>query len=236
MKNLPKEILDDTAAIILEPIAANMGLIPPQEGYLEALREFTRERNILLIFDEVISGLRVCYGGVQTQWKIHPDLTCLGKIVGGGMPLAAYGGRKQIMEKIAPLGPVYQAGTLSGNPVAASAGLAAMNMLRETNPYDELRARTEEFLSPIRKTIKERKISMSVVSYGSMFTFFFHGKPPLNYKQAKECDTKQYGEFFWRLLDRGIYMAPSQFETNFVNVPHTKSDLEITRDAILLNL
>jgi glutamate-1-semialdehyde 2,1-aminomutase len=236
LKSLPKEILNDAAAVILEPIAANMGLIPPREGYLEELREFTRERNILLIFDEVISGLRVCYGGVQTQSKIRPDLTCLGKIVGGGMPLAAYGGSKQIMEKVAPLGPVYQAGTLSGNPIAASAGFAAMNILRETNPYEELKMRTEDFLAPIRKGIQERNIPVSLVSYGSMFTFFFREKPPINYKQAKECNTKQYGEFFWRLLDKGVYMAPSQFETNFVNVFHTKTDFEVTREAILVAL
>lgn len=236
IENLPDEILSDTAAIILEPIAANMGLIIPQQKFLERLREFTERRNILLIFDEVISGMRVCYGGVQTQWKIRPDLTCLGKIVGGGLPLAAYGGRKDIMEKIAPLGPVYQAGTLSGNPVAASAGLAAMKILQETNPYRALEAHTNSFLDPIRKIIQEKNLPVSIASYGSMFTFFFREKLPVNYNEAKESNTKHYAEFFWKLLNQGVYFAPSQFETNFVNIPHDVHDLERTRAAILTAL
>ncbi len=233
VKNLPEEILNDTAAIIVEPIAANMGLILPRPGYLEGLRELSSKRGILLIFDEVISGMRLCYGGVQTERKIQPDLTCLGKIVGGGMPLAAYGGRREVMERIAPLGPVYQAGTLSGNPVAAAAGLSAMNILRETKPYDTLRIKTEEFLAPIRKMIEERSLPVSIVSYGSMFTVFFQEKSPLNFKEAKQSDTKRYAEFFWKLLDRGIYVAPSQFETNFVNVPHDHTDLKTAREVIL---
>ncbi len=233
IKNLPENILSDTAAIIIEPIAANMGLILPGPGYLEELRNYTHSRGILLIFDEVISGMRVCYGGVQTQWKIEPDLTCLGKIIGGGMPLAAYGGRKEIMEKIAPLGPVYQAGTLSGNPIAVSAGLATMNILRETNPYEDLRKKTEEFLTPIREMIQKRKLPISVVSYGSMFTLFFRNKAPVNYKEAKESNTGKYAEYFWRLLEQGVYVTPSQFETNFVNVPHNRDDLDAARDAIL---
>jgi glutamate-1-semialdehyde 2,1-aminomutase len=236
VRSLPDEVLDDTAAIILEPIAANMGLIPPHSGYLEELRGFTSSRNILLIFDEVISGMRVCYGGAQTQWQVKPDMTCLGKIVGGGMPLAAYGGRSEIMEKIAPLGPVYQAGTLSGNPVAASAGLAAMNILSEMNPYEDLKNCTEEFLAPIQKAIQKRDLPVSVVSHGSMFTFFFRSKPPANYKEAKESDTKRYAEFFWRLLNNGVYIAPSQFETNFVNLMHNRTDLQTTEQAILAAL
>jgi glutamate-1-semialdehyde 2,1-aminomutase len=236
IENLPEETLRDTAAIILEPIAANMGLILPQPGFLEGLRDFTTKRNILLIFDEVITGMRVCYGGAQAEWNIQPDLTCLGKIVGGGMPLAAYGGRKEIMEKIAPLGPVYQAGTLSGNPVAASAGLTAMKILKETDPYKELNERTSSFLAPIRNVIQERKLPVSIASHASMFTFFFREKLPLNYDEAKSSNTRKYGEFFWKLLEQGIYMAPSQFETNFVNVSHNAHDLELARSAILESL
>jgi glutamate-1-semialdehyde 2,1-aminomutase len=223
---LPQEVLNDTAAIILEPVAANMGLVPPGEGFLAHLREFTQKKGILLIFDEVITGFRVVYGGVQSQFGIEPDLTILGKIVGGGMPLAAYGGRAEIMEKVAPLGPVYQAGTLSGNPVAAAAGSTALQILKEENPYPTLEQRTTAFLKPISELIKRREYPAAVSQMGSMWTIFFRKNLPSNFKEAKEADTQKYSAFFWHLLEKGIYSAPSQFETNFISNAHSVKDLE----------
>jgi glutamate-1-semialdehyde 2,1-aminomutase len=226
LEALPPEILKETAAIILEPIAANMGLVPPKPDFLQELRKFTRDRGILLIFDEVITGFRVQFGGVQSFYGIEPDLTILGKIVGGGMPLAAYGGRAEIMEKIAPLGPVYQAGTLSGNPVAAAAGSAALKILREENPYGSLKANTSKFLDPVRDLISRKEYPASISQVGSMWTIFFHKTLPSNFTEAKECDTSMYSKFFWQLLEAGVYTAPSQFETNFVSTAHSVNELE----------
>jgi glutamate-1-semialdehyde 2,1-aminomutase len=220
---LPEEVLRDTAAVILEPVAANMGLVLARPGFLQELRNFTRDRNILLIFDEVISGFRLCFGGAQKIYNVQPDLTCLGKIVGGGMPLAAYGGRAEIMEKVAPLGPVYQAGTLSGNPVASAAGLAALNLLRNGNRYAELESKAQQFFGRLRETIAAKPLSL--VTLGSMFTLFFRKDAPQNFKEAKQCDTTQYASTFWKLLDRGVYTACSQFETNFISMAHTEQDL-----------
>jgi len=218
--------------LIIEPVAANMGLIPPVSGFLEGLRAFTKERGILLIFDEVISGFRLCYGGVQKLYDLKPDLTCLGKIVGGGMPLAAYGGTAAIMQKIAPLGPVYQAGTLSGNPVASAAGLAALQLLREQN-YASLQQRTEMLLVPIRDRIRKASLPVSISQLGSMFTLFFRPDLPKDFAEAKQSDTKAYAKFFWGLLERGIYTACSQFETNFIGFAHTDEDLSKAQSAYL---
>ena len=233
VEQLPEGILSDTAAVILEPVAANMGLVPPQAGFLEQLREFTRRRNILLIFDEVITGFRVSFGGAQERFHIEPDLTVLGKIVGGGMPLAAYGGRREIMQKIAPLGPVYQAGTLSGNPVAASAGLAALRILQQENPYESIEAKAEAMLDPVASYIREQSLPVSISRLGSMFTFFFSPGVPRNFGEAKKSDTSAYAKFFWNLLDNGVYIAPSQFETNFVGTAHGQQDLDRARDRFL---
>ena len=233
VRGLPGDVLADTAAVILEPVAANMGLVPPRPGFLEGLRQFTRERNILLIFDEVITGFRLCYGGAQKLYGIEPDLTCLGKIVGGGMPLAAYGGRAAIMERIAPLGPVYQAGTLSGNPVAASAGLATLRLLVGEDPYRSLEEKTNQFLDPVREAIREKQLPVSTATMGSMFTFFFNGALPANFREAKKSDTAAYAKFFWHCLERGVYLAPSQFETNFVGTAHSTIDLEQASNTIL---
>lgn len=236
LKNLPADVLSDTAAVILEPIAANMGLVLPQPGFLDGLRDFTAQRKILLIFDEVISGFRASYGGAQQLYNIRPDLTMLGKIVGGGMPLAAYGGRADILKKVAPLGPVYQAGTLSGNPVAASAGVAALQLLRKENTYRVLEDRTRALLEPARQLIHERKLPASIVSLGSMFTFFFRNNPPHHFKEAKECNTKAYSSFFWSLINHHVYTAPSQFETNFLNLAHTDADRESAAAAFAKSL
>ncbi len=226
IRNLPAEVLNDTAAVVLEPVAANMGLIPPIKGFLLQLREFAREHGILLIFDEVITGFRLTFGGVQSIFDIEPDLTILGKIVGGGMPLAAYGGRREIMDKVAPLGPVYQAGTLSGNPVAAAAGSATLRILKEQSPYQELDAKTAAFLNPVRELIRAEEYPVSIAQLGSMWTLFYRKNLPSNFAQAKEADTKRYSKFFWHLLEHGIYIAPSQFETNFVSTAHTEKDLQ----------
>jgi glutamate-1-semialdehyde 2,1-aminomutase len=201
---------------------------------LEGLRQFTRERNILLIFDEVITGFRLSYGGAQEQYGITPDLTCLGKIAGGGMPLAAYGGREEIMRCVAPLGTVYQAGTLSGNPVATAAGLATLKILQNGSLYDELEKQSEKFFSALRDLLSGKEVSL--VSVGSMFTLFFRAKPPKNFKEAKECDTKAYARFFWDMLEQGIYLAPSQFETNFISMAHSEQDLEQTLEAFRKSL
>ncbi|HET6266791.1 MAG TPA: glutamate-1-semialdehyde 2,1-aminomutase [Acidobacteriota bacterium] len=232
LHKLPGEVIGDCAAIIVEPVAANMGLIPPMPGFLEGLREFTKAHSIILIFDEVITGFRVGYGGAQTFYKISPDLTCLGKIVGGGMPLAVYGGRADVMSKVAPTGPVYQAGTLSGNPVAAAAGLATLSALKKAN-YGELETKTKALLDPIRKAVQERKAPITVSSLGSMFTIFFRQQLPQNFSEAKECSTASYAEFFWKLIGLQIYTAPSQFETNFVNFAHTDEDLDSARSGLM---
>lgn len=233
---LSSEVLNDTAAVILEPVAANMGLVPPAESFLLHLREFTRKHGILLIFDEVITGFRAAFGGVQSLFKIEPDLTILGKIVGGGMPLAVYGGRKEIMENIAPLGPVYQAGTLSGNPVAAAAGSATLSILKEQNPYQALESKTTTLLNPVRELIRRKEYPASISQMGSMWTLFFRKNLPTNFSEVKEADTKKYSKFFWQLLENGIYLVPSQFETNFVSVAHTEKDLQETSEKICQSL
>ena len=224
LQRLPEEVLSDTAAVILEPVAANMGLVLPQPEFLQELRRFTSSRNILLIFDEVITGFRVSRGGAQEHYGIQPDLTCLGKIVGGGMPLAAYGGRAEIMRCIAPLGPVYQAGTLSGNPVASAAGLATLKVLKDPSVYADLGKRAVRFFEELQKIVSGKGIAL--VTLGSMFTLFFRPQPPQNFAQAKESDTKRYAELFWKMLEQGVYLAPSQFETNFISMAHTDSDLD----------
>jgi glutamate-1-semialdehyde 2,1-aminomutase len=229
LEALPQAVLSDTAAVILEPVAANMGLVLPERDFLKGLRHFTNERNILLIFDEVITGFRVSYGGAQEWYGIKPDLTCLGKIVGGGMPLAAYGGREDIMRCIAPLGPVYQAGTLSGNPVASAAGLATLKILQNRSLYDDLDQRAAKFFDALRNLLAGKEVSL--VTMGSMFTLFFRPKPPKNFKEAKECDTKAFARLFWNMLEQGIYLAPSQFETNFISMAHGDQDLEQTLEA-----
>ena len=233
---LAPEVLSDTAAVILEPIAANMGLISPSGGFLQKLREFTRKHGILLIFDEVITGFRAAFGGVQSVFNIEPDMTILGKIVGGGMPLAVYGGRKEIMEKIAPLGPVYQAGTLSGNPVAAAAGSETLSILKEQNPYKVLESNTTMLLNPVRELISRKEYPLSISQVGSMWTLFFRKSLPTNFSEVKEADTKKYSKFFWQLLEKGIYLVPSQFETNFVSVAHTEKDLQEASEKICQSL
>ena len=214
------------AAVIVEPVAGNMGCIPPESGFLEGLRAVTERYGALLIFDEVMTGFRLSRGGAQELYNITPDLTTLGKIVGGGLPIAAYGGRAEIMKHVAPSGPVYQAGTLSGNPVAVSAGIAMLTYL-EKNPetYDTLETLTTELASSVPPGICVNRV-------GSMCTFFFQGGPVKNYEEAKRSDTGAFGRFFHHLLERGIYLPPSQFEAAFVSAAHTRRDICHTASAI----
>ena len=223
-----REHPDEIAAIIVEPIAANMGVVTPNVGYLEGLREITRKNGSLLIFDEVISGFRMGLGGAQGLYKIQPDLTTLGKIIGGGLPVAAYGGRREIMQMLAPSGPVYQAGTLSGNPLAMRAGLATLPHLRAENFYEELNRKSERLAGGLRKVFEEAKVPARVNSAGSLITIFFQAGPIRNYDDAKKSDTKAFAGFFTKMLDQGIFLPPSQYEALFVSAAHTEADIDRT--------
>src|ERR1700722_1359405 len=200
------------AAVIVEPIAANMGVVAPKPGFLQALREVTARRGAFLIFDEVITGFRVCYGGAQTLFGISPDLTTLGKIIGGGLPVAAYGGRRDLMDRVAPLGPVYQAGTLSGNPLAMSAGIASLDLLAAPGFYESLDSRAKRLGDGIAAALGEIDAPATAARVGSLLTLFFSGEPIRNYADAKNCDTRRFAGFFRAMLERGIFLAPSQFE------------------------
>lgn len=219
------------ACLILEPIAGNMGVIPPEKGFLEAIREITREHKILLIFDEVITGFRVAYGGAQSLYGIVPDLTCLGKIIGGGLPVGAYGGRREIVEKISPLGGVYQAGTLSGNPLAMSAGIATLKRLKEPGTYEKLEEKTAFLVNEIHKSAEKAGVPHSANRIGSMFCLFFQEGKVTNYDEAKKSDTDLFTRYFAGMLGEGIYIAPSQFEAGFVSLAHSDEDIEKTIEA-----
>jgi len=222
---------DSIAAVVVEPVAGNMGVVPPKPGFLQGLREITRRYGVLLIFDEVITGFRLAYGGAQSVYGVMPDLTTLGKIIGGGLPVGAYGGRRDIMEMVAPAGPVYQAGTLSGNPVAMAAGLATLEELRKPGTYqrlEELSAQLEEGLSA---AAKDAGLPVTVNRVGSMLTCFFTDAPVTDYASAKRSDTARYARFFWAMAERGVYLAPSQFEAAFVSLAHSPEDIEATVSA-----
>jgi glutamate-1-semialdehyde 2,1-aminomutase len=223
-----KERGKQIACIIVEPIAGNMGVVRPGPDFLQALRQLTLEHEILLIFDEVISGFRVSYGGAQELYGIKPDLTVLGKIIGGGLPVGAYGGRKEIMDLIAPVGPVYQAGTLSGNPLAVTAGLATLQQLRTKGIYKKLEELSAALEKGLGEATKKVGIPMTQTRVGSMLTFFFTAGPVVDWNSAKLSDTKRYGQFFHKMLDQGIYFAPSQFEAAFLSTAHTPTDIEKT--------
>ena len=216
------------AAIIVEPVAANMGLVPPAPGFLKSLRELATRHGALLIFDEVISGFRVCYGGAQTLFGIQPDLTTLGKIIGGGLPVAAYGGRKDLMDRVAPLGPVYQAGTLSGNPLAMSAGIATLDLLAVPGFYTALEVLAKRLGDGITTALRETSAPATAARVGSLLTLFFTQDVVADYAAAKKCDTKRFAAFFRAMLSRGIFVAPSQFEAMFVSSAHTEADIDRT--------
>jgi glutamate-1-semialdehyde 2,1-aminomutase len=221
----------DVACIILEPIAGNMGVVPPAPEFLSALRRLTLEYDILLIFDEVISGFRVAYGGAQALFGVTPDLTVLGKIIGGGLPVGAYGGRRDIMDLIAPSGPVYQAGTLSGNPLAVSAGLATLKQLRARGLYKKLEEASAALAEGIGEAAKKAGVPLTQTRVGSMMTAFFTPGPVVDWNTAKRSDTARYGKFFHLMLDQGVYLAPSQFEAAFLSTAHTARDIDKTIKA-----
>jgi glutamate-1-semialdehyde 2,1-aminomutase len=219
------------AAVIVEPIAANMGVVLPQQGFLQGLRELTRKHEALLIVDEVITGFRLRNGSVQDLFGIEADLTTLGKIIGGGLPVAAYGGRAEIMDRVAPLGPIYQAGTLAGNPLAMRAGIATLDQLSVPGLYQRIEKLSATLVTGIRETIQSEKLSAHVNAIGSLATLFFTQDPVDNYRAAKKSDTKRYTQYFRNMLERGVFLAPSQFEASFVSVAHTDSDIEFAVKA-----
>ncbi|MEJ5330188.1 MAG: glutamate-1-semialdehyde 2,1-aminomutase [Desulfobaccales bacterium] len=221
----------EIAAVIVEPVAGNMGVVPPEPGFLPGLRELTRREGALLIFDEVITGFRVAWGGAQALYGVTPDLTCLGKIIGGGLPVGAYGGRRELMEQLAPLGPVYQAGTLSGNPVAVAAGLATLRTLQEPGVYERLEALGGKLEMGLKETIRAKGLPLCVQRVGSMLTVFFTPGPVRSLTEAQKSDLAAFRHFFQGMLKKGVYLPPSQFEAWFVSLAHTEADLKATVQA-----
>jgi glutamate-1-semialdehyde 2,1-aminomutase len=221
----------EIAALIIEPVAGNMGVVPPRPGYLEGLREVTRQAGSLLILDEVITGFRLGLGGAQARYSVKPDLTCLGKIIGGGLPVGAYGGRAAIMDRVAPDGPVYQAGTLSGNPLAVAAGQATLQALIDDDPYADLERLAAQLDAGMLAAARERGIPLCVNRVGSMLTAFFCEGPVVDYPTAKTADAKRFARFHAEMLARGIYLAPSQFEAGFLSTAHSADDVARTVEA-----
>ena len=222
---------DEVAAIIVEPVAANMGVVPPTPEFLPALRRMTGAHGALLIFDEVITGFRVAYGGAQELYGVTPDLTCLGKIIGGGLPVAAYGGRRDIMEMVAPLGPAYQAGTLSGNPLAMSAGIATLQALAEPGVYDRLERAAARLEAGLRSAAEDSEQSIYIARLGSVLTVFFTPGPVTDFASAVASDKDRFAAYFHSMLEQGIYLAPSQFEALFVSLAHSSEDIDRTIEA-----
>jgi glutamate-1-semialdehyde 2,1-aminomutase len=223
---------DEIACVILEPVVGNMGVVPPEPGFLESAQQLCRKHGALLIFDEVMTGFRLAYGGAQELFGITPDLTTLGKILGGGMPVGAYGGRADVMDSISPVGPVYQAGTLSGNPLAMACGIAMLRTLQATKPYAWLEEQTTRLVQGIRQAATAAGIPHSVAQVGSMFTLFFNPERVTNYKISAENDTARFARYFQGMLDRGIYLPCSQFEANFVSTLHTDELIDTTIAAV----
>ncbi|MDL1965483.1 MAG: glutamate-1-semialdehyde 2,1-aminomutase [Candidatus Desulfofervidus auxilii] len=226
------QIGKEIACIIVEPVAGNMGVVLPEEGFLRGLRRVTQRYGSLLIFDEVITGFRVSWGGAQVHYGIEPDLTCLGKIIGGGMPVGAYGGKKEIMSLIAPEGQVYQAGTLSGNPLAMSAGLATLKILQRPEVYEELERKTKQLTEGIKQAAEETGISLQINQIASMFSLFFNKKPVTDYKSVLKSNSDMFIKYFYGMLKRGIYLAPSAYEASFVSLAHTDEDIKRTIEAV----
>jgi glutamate-1-semialdehyde 2,1-aminomutase len=222
----------EIAAVIVEPVAGNMGCVLPEDGFLEGLRRITNSAGALLIFDEVITGFRVAYGGAQERFQVRPDLTVLGKIIGGGLPVGAYGGRAELMTQVAPLGPVYQAGTLSGNPLAVSAGLAALRQLKQPGPYEKLEALGARLATGLTAAVQEAGVPAEINRCGSMLTLFFADVPICDYTSARRSNTARFARFHRALLNRGIYWPPSQFECAFLSLAHTEEDIETTLKAV----
>jgi glutamate-1-semialdehyde 2,1-aminomutase len=222
---------DDVAAVIVEPIAGNMGVVQPLPGFLGAARDLTARHGSLLIFDEVMTGFRVAYGGAQKLYDIQPDLTCLGKIIGGGLPVGAFGGRREIMQHLAPAGDVYQAGTLSGNPLAMAAGIAQLKALKDSDVYERLNASGAVLEAGLAKVLEQKSAIARIARMGSMWTLFFTREPVVDLDSAKQSDVAEYARFFNAMLERGIYLPPSQFEAAFISLAHSKGDIEQTVTA-----
>jgi len=231
VKTLFAEYPDQISCIIVEPVAGNMNCIPPAEGFLQGLREICDQYKALLILDEVMTGFRVALGGAQAHYNIKPDLTTLGKVIGGGMPVGAFGGRHEVMQFIAPTGPVYQAGTLSGNPIAMHAGLASLTAL-DTPEYDQLAIKTKQLAKGLKQAADEVGVALAVNYVGGMFGFFFTDAPEVsNFEQVCACDTEKFKKFFHLMLEQGVYLAPSAFEAGFLSLAHTDQDIANTIDA-----
>jgi glutamate-1-semialdehyde 2,1-aminomutase len=228
----------EIAAIIVEPVAGNMGVVPPVPGFLEELREICTSDGIVLIFDEVMTGFRVALGGAQALYGVIPDLTTLGKIIGGGMPVGAYGGRAEIMDLIAPEGPVYQAGTLSGNPLAMTAGIETLKAIQKPGFYADLEKKANQMVEAMRENLRALNLKCKINQVGSMFTLFFTEGPVTNWGEVEQCNRAQYAAYFHAMLERGIYLPPSQFETAFLSSAHTDADIQRTiraqREALTL--
>jgi glutamate-1-semialdehyde 2,1-aminomutase len=222
---------DQVAGVIVEPVAGNMGMVQPRKGFLESLRAMTAKHGSVLIFDEVMTGFRVAQGSAQGYFKITPDLSCFGKIIGGGLPVGAYGGRREIMEQIAPVGSVYQAGTLSGNPLAMAAGIATLTALKDAAVYAELDQKTDRLIKGFQAAADEANIPMKTGHIGSMAGFFFTQREVYNFEDAKTCDLDRFARFYQGMLSRGVYLAPSQFEACFVSLAHTDEDIDTTIEA-----
>ncbi|MBI3398359.1 MAG: aminotransferase class III-fold pyridoxal phosphate-dependent enzyme, partial [Deltaproteobacteria bacterium] len=209
-----------------EGVPGNMGVVLPQSGFLKALRDMCNQHGIVLIVDEVMSGFRLCYGGAQKVYDVIPDITCLGKVIGGGLPVGAFGGKKKIMEMLAPSGPVYQAGTLSGNPLAMTAGIETLRILKDKGVYEKLENTTKGLCNGLEAIAKKRGVPVQIARAGAMFTLFFNDRPVDNYEDAKKSNLERFAKYFKKMLESGIYLAPSQFEAVFVSLAHTKADIE----------
>lgn len=226
----------DIAAIILEPVAGNMGVVLPEPGFLQKVRELTKQHGSILIFDEVMTGFRVSYGGAQAKYEIQPDLTCLGKIIGGGLPVGAYGGKRDIMEQIAPSGPIYQAGTLSGNPLAMAAGLTTLKLLQKPGTYEKLETKTNNLAQGLQSITRELNLPTWVNSIGAMFSTFFTDQQVKDFYSASTSDIELFAKFFRGMLERGVYLAPSQFESVFLSTAHSNDDIDFTLEQARLVL
>ena len=230
-KNVINEHWKDIACVIVEPVVGNMGCILPKEDFLKTLRDETEKYGIILIFDEVMTGFRVSSGGAQEYYRIKPDLTCLGKVIGGGLPVGAYGGKKEIMSLVAPEGGVYQAGTLSGNPLAMTAGIETLKILLKSNTYKKLEKKMLQLEEGLKDAAKKQKISAKFYRAGTMFCTYFTEQEVVNAQTAKTSDIEKFKKFFWGMLNRGIYIAPSQFEAGFISIAHSEKDIEKTINA-----
>ncbi len=232
VERLFKKAPEDIACVIVEGVPGNMGVVLPKEGFLAALKGLCEKYGALLIMDEVMSGFRLCYGGAQQIFMVDPDITCLGKVIGGGLPVGAFGGKREIMEKLAPIGPVYQAGTLSGNPIAMTAGIETLKILKRKGSYPRLLKKAKTLTDGIKEVAKRAGVDCTITAAGSMFTLFFNANRPVDYAGASACDLKRFSRYFTRMLKAGIMLPPSQFEANFFGLAHTKEDIEKTLYAV----